>query len=407
MIDVLLVDDSGRKREKILQVITEAIGEDSFKAQSVGSANEAAKLLEQVQFDLMILDVNLPLQANAEAVKDGGLRLLRQIAKGGPRFRRPKHIVGLTAYDELLSKFQAEFAGESWQLFRYDETSLEWSTSISNLLIYMSEAAETGTGAYRFDLGIITALKLIELEAVLRLRADWKEVRIPGDDTYYYSGTFVRDGINLNVVAAAAIEMGMSAASCLSMKIIEGFRPRYLAMSGITAGIGMNFGDIVIASQSWDYGSGKVFADKRDRSAFAPAPNYIQMDSGLKEKVENFVSRKRDAMARIQAEWQGNPVRTVLEARSGPVASGAAVVENQKAIDAICAHNRKVIGVEMESYGVYLAAKLARAPRPLAFSAKSVCDFGIAPKTDEFQRYAAFTSANFIYEFALAELAGQ
>jgi hypothetical protein len=60
----------------------------------------------------------------------------------------------------------------------------------------------------------------------------------------------------------------------------------------------------------------------------------------------------------------------------------------------------------METYGVYLACRLCTQPRPLAIAAKSVCDFGAPPKTNEYQRYAAFTSANFIYEFALDQLSG-
>jgi hypothetical protein len=36
---------------------------------------------------------------------------------------------------------------------------------------------------------------------------------------------------------------------------------------------------------------------------------------------------------------------------------------------------------------------------------KSVCDFGDEDKSDDWQSYAAFTSATFLYEFALNELA--
>ena len=66
--------------------------------------------------------------------------------------------------------------------------------------------------------------------------------------------------------------------------------------------------------------------------------------------------------------------------------------------------NRKVIAIEMEAYGVYLACRTSATPRPKCFAAKAVCDFGTPPKTDEHQRYAAYTSASFIYEFALDQL---
>jgi hypothetical protein len=37
-------------------------------------------------------------------------------------------------------------------------------------------------------------------------------------------------------------------------------------------------------------------------------------------------------------------------------------------------------------------------------SFKSVCDFADGDKGDTYQKYAAFTSANFLYEFAIDSL---
>jgi len=88
----------------------------------------------------------------------------------------------------------------------------------------------------------------------------------------------------------------------------------------------------------------------------------------------------------------------------GPVASGAAVIQDKTVIDEIVARNRKLIGVEMETYGVYLAANATRGPKPLAMSSKSICDFGDLGKNDDYQKYAAYTSAKFVYEFALDQL---
>lgn len=51
-----------------------------------------------------------------------------------------------------------------------------------------------------------------------------------------------------------------------------------------------------------------------------------------------------------------------------------------------------------------LSVVAASAPR-MSFALKSVCDFGDSGKADNFQAYAAFTSAQFLFQFALAELA--
>ena len=86
------------------------------------------------------------------------------------------------------------------------------------------------------------------------------------------------------------------------------------------------------------------------------------------------------------------------------MASGAAVLENRPLIQQITAHQRKVIGIEMETYGVFMACRCCSEPRPLAMSIKSICDFGDSNKTDNYQAYAAYTSAQYLYEFAIVEL---
>lgn len=59
----------------------------------------------------------------------------------------------------------------------------------------------------------------------------------------------------------------------------------------------------------------------------------------------------------------------------------------------ILSQHRKTIGIEMESYGVFVAASEAVSPQPRVFSIKSVCDFADEEKNDNHQGYAAYTSA--------------
>jgi nucleoside phosphorylase len=67
--------------------------------------------------------------------------------------------------------------------------------------------------------------------------------------------------------------------------------------------------------------------------------------------------------------------------------------------------HRNLVGIEMESYGVFTAAEYASNPRPHCLSIKSVCDFGDERKTNQFHNYAAHNSARFLYEYSLAKMA--
>jgi nucleoside phosphorylase len=139
----------------------------------------------------------------------------------------------------------------------------------------------------------VTALHAIELEAVLTIDANWRNQKLDGDDVIYHRGEFVRDGRRVQVVAAAAIEMGMCAATALSMNLIAAFRPKYIAMVGIAAGVEGNFGDILVADQSWDYGSGKSVFEDSHGSRFLPAPNFIPIAPDVKYMLNEFAGRKK------------------------------------------------------------------------------------------------------------------
>ena len=53
----------------------------------------------------------------------------------------------------------------------------------------------------------------------------------------------------------------------------------------------------------------------------------------------------------------------------------------------------------MEAYGVMAAAYYSGPSRPRAVAIKSVCDFADPAKNNEWQAYAAYTSAALAYRF--------
>jgi nucleoside phosphorylase len=75
------------------------------------------------------------------------------------------------------------------------------------------------------------------------------------------------------------------------------------------------------------------------------------------------------------------------------------VLADGKKVDSIRTHHRKLIGLDMETYGVYHSAKnFSFSGATIGISIKSISDFADEVKNDKYRQYAAFTSANFIYE---------
>jgi nucleoside phosphorylase len=396
---VVIVDDDVRKQERLSDVIRTAVGNVSCEIECGASVPDGVRLLETF-CDLLVLDVNLPLRGDDGPVRDGGIRLLRQINRGGPGLVRPGHILGVTAHADLIADAQAEFRQEAWELLHCDPTTDEWEQVVANKAIHVSAQSPSGRRMeYDYDLAIITALKEVEFEAVLRLPCSWLRMTASGDDTVYFRGEMERDGRKGRVIAAAAVEMGIAAATALATKMIISFRPRYLFMAGIAAGVEGNPGDILIADESWDYGSGKIATEGDGKAVFRFGAKHIQIDPGLKETVTHFCRDRRDMIAGIQNSWIGKPSTNLLQVKVGPFATGAAVIEHEATVREIRGQDRKLIGFDMEAYGVLAAARIAPEPRPKCMIAKSICDFGKPPKTDEWQSYAAHTSAWFIHAF--------
>jgi nucleoside phosphorylase len=262
---------------------------------------------------------------------------------------------------------------------------------------------------FKYDIAIITAVE-VEFKSVYNLRGvDWKQNRDISEDTTttYYEGVFKTETKELKVILAQAPQMGMPAAAVLSTKLINNFCPKYLAMVGIAAGVRdeIDLGDILVAEQCWDYGSGKYEFDKDKKiTTFYPDPKSIPIHQTVRAMFQR-VQNKFNAI--IEDGWQdsNSKPKTRLKTIIGPLASGAAVLADEgNYITQIKTHSRKLKGIDMETYGVYYAAANCSEPMPKVFSIKAICDFADSEKKDSYQSYAAYVSANFLYNFALDEL---
>ena len=193
--------------------------------------------------------------------------------------------------------------------------------------------------------------------------------------------------------------MGMSSASTLTTKMIAHFKPKFTIMVGIAAGIGggKNYGDIIIPSEIWNYSGGKyVSNDENNLLAFIPDPKNIQLDPKLREQFSQDFSH---ILFEIKKNWDNHPLYD-LKIISGPLACGSAVVANTDIVKTLITnHSRKTVGLDMESYGVFYATLNSYGEKVLPICIKSICDFADAGKSDDHQKYAAYTSAMFMKYF--------
>jgi nucleoside phosphorylase len=358
--------------------------------------------LKSETYDLLLLDLYLPTRDGQLPTTSGGKDVLAEIVKG--QVRRPSHIICLTAYEDAVESVRDEADKTLVHVVLYNESNFAWRDTLTAKAQYverrLTHAATLPTN-YDVDLAIVTSSPLVELQEVKKLPGPFicEHNQLDALDYYLAKWPTKMDRV-VSVVACAAPRMGMTAACVTACKAIDRWRPRFLAMTGIAAATtsSLQFGDVLVANMAWDYGSGKILERPNRQRTFIPSPHPLAIDPNLSAILQRW-EQEQLRMNNIRNEWPGSdpdsPPRLVV----GVLATGAAVVQSRKFVDDIVSASRKIVGLDMESYGIFQAATLARKPRPTVFVAKSISDFADSNKADTWQRYAAFTSARFVYEF--------
>ncbi|MBQ6380608.1 MAG: hypothetical protein IJJ41_03280 [Clostridia bacterium] len=235
---------------------------------------------------------------------------------------------------------------------------------------------------------IITAV-VIETESIKRLYPSWKRLSINGDSQAYYETWFEKDGERHRIITAQQSVMGMTAATVLTMKAIAQFKPRYVIMSGIAAGTGDEarqiYGDVIVPDVIWDYSTGKFVGPDETEIRFGdlgflPRPRSVYIDEKMIELVKSTIGRDDNE----------------FHVHIGPLACGSSVVANRAVVEKqVLSLFPKTVGLDMESYSVAFSCQNSAAPKPQAIVVKSICDFADSEKSDQYQKFAAYTSSGY------------
>lgn len=236
---------------------------------------------------------------------------------------------------------------------------------------------------------ILTAVE-VETRSIRGLYPNWKRVDIRGDHQNYFEAFFERDGETHRIITCQQDVMGMTACTALALKAAQAFRPRYLIMCGIAAGISEKaaqmYGDVIVPDVIWDYSTGKFVGPNESEIRFGdigflPRPQSVHIDPHIIDIVRNSTFREDNE----------------FHVHIGPMACGSSVVANQMVVDKqVLALFPNTMGLDMESYSVAYAAIKCSEPSPKALVIKSISDFANSDKSDEFQKFAAYTSSNYL-----------
>ncbi len=252
---------------------------------------------------------------------------------------------------------------------------------------------------YKTDVALLS-VTAAEFQAVMHFH-DWKAKTFSNDEQIYDVATFTNNGKERSIVHAKIGEMGMTAAAATAMKVIFTFRPRYLIMVGIAAGVAKEnveqqmYGDVIVPDIVWNYSAGKfVSPDKAEivygNLGFLPRSTYEMIPEEIMPLLRKTVASN------------DNPCHVFI----GPMACGSTVVASRELLEKqVYSQYQHTAGLDMESYAVVYAANHSSDPKPIPIIVKSVCDYADSHKSDNYQRFAAYTScdyAKYLYEKVLS-----
>jgi nucleoside phosphorylase len=403
---VLVVEDDPHKAYEVTECIKAFVGRHPFDCEVAGDIVSAKRAMEKCKFDAAIIDIQIPVRLGELPDPQGGGRLVKELDTNS-KLNRPSYVVALSQFEDADERCDAAFAERAFAFIHYERGADDWCRRIHNFLMHVSLAqvrvqhTDEPMVAGSADLLVVCALEDPELAAVLRLPCEWVEAAAPNDCITCYQGIVKALSGDRLIIAAAAMEPGMSAAAALASRLIAQYSPRYLAMTGISGGMRgqCELGDIVVAETVWDYTNGKhaVFNDK---PAFRPSPRIIDIDALVISQLKR-IAKAPGLLDKTQKAWPATKPKTALSARFGPMFTGTAVIADPDVSGALADMQRKLVGIEMEAYGVLCAAKFSGGSVPTTFILKSVSDFADDEKDDDWQAYASYTSATLMHEWSL------
>lgn len=405
MIKILIIDDSPKKIDITKKFLLEELNLVEDCLTIARNINEGRRNLYQGVYDILLLDLVLPINEESDANAEDSVKFLEEIYYNS-QINAPGHIIGFSQHESLIEKHSSQFLDKLWHLIPFNFTDSGWKDLLKAKINYIISTKNNYLKSLKeinhYDIGIICALADPELKAIKNLSIKWAPLNIDGDPSVYYTGKITTlEGNTYKIIACAVNKMGMQASAIIATMMATKFSLKYLFMTGICAGLKrdeLEMGDILIAENVIDYGSGKLDTDENGESLLKPELHQYPAPPNLLNKVQAFInSESEEILATVQSKYQGNKPKALLKAKILPMASGSYVVANSKFAESILKNNRKTGGIDMEAYSIYLTTHFLHQCNGLVI--KSVCDFADKEKADDFQNYASYTSANFLYHF--------
>lgn len=392
--NVLVVHDRREVADEIVSVCNEGVFPD-LVINLAHDGTSARRCLLSEQYDLLIIDLTLPHIAGRDepsySTVDGLLGELFLLDD----MRPPGDIIGITREGGALSAISTSIGSHVMTILEEDGGG-RWKQHLRDKLRYLVRAGQARLASissrFQVDVLIMTALD-IELAPYREIFEFSPSTAFPGA----FSFGFTTDvGAIQRGIAFAVGRSGEARAASATQSLLSIFRPRVVLMTGICGGVEgkTNLGDLVLAESAidWDYGrwedapvtpsevqmKSPIFRSRPDPVSIFDTP----IHRALREFLASNALEDPTFLSNIRRMTEGKIAE--LRYHLAPMASGSAVIASESVLRNVRDLNDSVRGVDMECFGVYLAATRTHNVRPQVLCIKAVSDFCNGMKNDEF-----------------------
>lgn len=222
-----------------------------------------------------------------------------------------------------------------------------------------------------------------------------RKIQLAGQPTHYRGSVKIhtRKGV-YNVAVIMLNHMGNVDSAQQTTQAIQDLQPAHVMMLGIAAGVKgrINLGDVLIADQIFYYEEQKQKPKEREAR-----PRSFPVDPYLLDRAKNYNEviwhDLLDSARPMESESASMP-----SVHFAPAAVGEKIVADQAVVNKLQRIHGKIAGIEMESFGVALAAANSF-NRPRFLAIRGISDFANSQKNNDWHEYAADVAASFAIGF--------
>jgi nucleoside phosphorylase len=325
-----------------------------------------------------------------------------QVPRGTP------FVDGTISYEVVLA--QRLYGAWRWEDCSTEPYTLHWELREALPLfetptIRVSKSAPERTSTV--DVCIVSGMgeeaKIFMKEVSRQCGATFQQAFSPQTRRAYYQTTIPNNrGEPLTLLVSWQPTYGPVEAGLHIKPLLEEFRPRFAAMTGICAGDKrkVELGDIIVAERAFSYDTGKIILGEDGRQEHLHDVDVYRPHPDVLHWVRLFGS-SISALADLPPPHSKRQPKIHI----APMASGSAVRADHP-FDDVMIPVRGTVAIDMEGATFYRTA--TEFPEIRSLLVKGVCDYADGDKDDSYHEYAAAVSAtylaHFIKEYVNAEL---